>query len=346
MSSLPIQEHENKLSVIIPVYNMEKYISRCLDSIICQTYSNLEIICIDDGSTDRSYEILKEYASKDKRIVIFKKENGGRSSARNTGLCQATGRYVSFIDSDDEIKKDTYQNVMNVFTDDIDVVWFGVDIRYNVHSEMKSSDNSYYRIKFSGKHKINDEMLLKSDCSAWNKIFRLDTIKQNDMFFEGLIYEDFIFHHKIFSILKNVYFIKDKYYIYYRNEKSIMSNTFEKRENTAIHHIYALDYIYNFFYKKNILNDKKKIFEKLCLDCFYFAIIHSPVFEKSRCIWEMTKRLRSWDIEIDDTTLNQLKNGSNELFLIDIRTYDLISIVKKRIYSKISILLSKIKDAI
>ena len=94
---------KEKISVIIPVYNVEKYLKRCLDSVINQTYKNLEIILVDDGSTDNSGKICDEYAKNDKRIIVIHKENGGVSVARNIGLDICTGDYVNFIDSDDWI---------------------------------------------------------------------------------------------------------------------------------------------------------------------------------------------------------------------------------------------------
>ena len=102
------------ISVIIPVYNVEPYIRKCLDSVINQTYKNLEILCIDDGSTDSSGKICDEYAEKDNRIRVFHKENGGVSSARNIGLKKFTGKYVGFVDSDDWIEPDMYEILHNL----------------------------------------------------------------------------------------------------------------------------------------------------------------------------------------------------------------------------------------
>ena len=92
---------EPLISVIIPIYNMEFYLERCVDSVLNNTYQNLEVICVDDGSTDHSMEILRRYEAADPRIVVIAKENGGVSSARNAGLDRMTGEYVTFIDSDD-----------------------------------------------------------------------------------------------------------------------------------------------------------------------------------------------------------------------------------------------------
>ena len=106
-------EKQPLISVIVPVYNVENYLPRCLDSIINQTYTNLEILLVDDGATDNSGKLCDEYAQKDNRIRVFHKENGGVSSARNMGLDNATGEYIAFVDSDDYIDKCMYEIMLN-----------------------------------------------------------------------------------------------------------------------------------------------------------------------------------------------------------------------------------------
>ena len=103
-----------KISIIIPVYNSQQYLKKCLDSIKIQTYKNLEVILVDDGSTDNSLEICKNYAKKDQRFKVFHKKNGGTSSARNYGLKQVTGDYITFMDNDDYVNnKDAFNNIYN-----------------------------------------------------------------------------------------------------------------------------------------------------------------------------------------------------------------------------------------
>ena len=115
-----------KISIIIPVYKVEQYLPECLDSVINQTYKNLEIICVDDGSPDNSGKILDEYASKDNRIKVIHKENGGVSSARNAGLDIATGDWISFVDADDYIASDFYDKLIGSSKDgEADVVQCG-----------------------------------------------------------------------------------------------------------------------------------------------------------------------------------------------------------------------------
>ena len=103
-----------KITVIIPMYNVEKYIKRCINSIINQKYNNIEIILIDDGSTDNSYNIAHNYEINDPRIKVIKKENEGVSSSRNIGIQIATGDYITFIDADDYIKKNTFYKINNI----------------------------------------------------------------------------------------------------------------------------------------------------------------------------------------------------------------------------------------
>lgn len=129
-----------KISVIVPVYNVEKYLSQCLDSIIHQTYKNLEIILVDDGSTDSSGLICDNYSQKDKRIKIIHKCQGGLSDARNAGLKIATGEYISFIDSDDFIDKNMYSILINNTQKyNSDIVWFNY---YNYYSKGYVTTNS------------------------------------------------------------------------------------------------------------------------------------------------------------------------------------------------------------
>ena len=119
---------EELLSIIVPVYNVEKYLNRCIESIVNQTYKTIEIILIDDGSSDNSSYLCDEWAKKDSRIKVVHKQNGGVSSARNQGIKVATGEYVQFVDSDDYLDVDFCKNIMSEYSDDIDLVVSGFTI--------------------------------------------------------------------------------------------------------------------------------------------------------------------------------------------------------------------------
>lgn len=293
----------NKISVIVPVYNTEKYLGRCLDSLICQTYKNLEILCVNDGSTDNSQKILEDYAAKDSRITIIVQENGGLSAARNTGIFHASGDFVSFIDSDDELVSSAYEKIMECFSDDIDVVWFEPRIiyeDYKIYKHIGQSDANYYNLKYSGRTYITDKVLLESDVNAWNKVIRLSKIKETGVLFpKGMLYEDSVFYWNFFSLVKNAFFLKEKLYIYYRHSQSIMSDTFAKKPGKAICHIYLLDFIYDFWKEHDLLQNRNDTLQKICVSYFFNALRNVADFEKALVVWEMCQRLRTWNIGHD-----------------------------------------------
>lgn len=193
------------ISIIIPVYNVESYIRKCLNSVISQTYKNLEILLIDDGSTDESGKICGEYAVKDKRIRLFHKENGGASSARNLGLKNFTGQYVGFVDSDDWIEPDMYETLYNLIKEK-NVFVSAVGFFRDTDTKSVPSKN----IK-----PVTDEIISQKDLltyafrldyynafhiAVWNKIFSADIFKNNNMLFdENLkIGEDSLFTTRVF----------------------------------------------------------------------------------------------------------------------------------------------------
>ena len=150
-----------KVSVIIPVYNVEQYLRECLDSVTSQTLKQIEIICIDDGSTDNSLEILKEYQAKDTRIKIIRQENGGLSSARNTALKHCSGDYITFVDSDDYLRTDALQLLTEKAQEnDLDMLTFG---GYNFDDTSKQfQENSYWNFSWFP-HTLNPDCMRFDD---------------------------------------------------------------------------------------------------------------------------------------------------------------------------------------
>ena len=240
-----------RISVIVPVYNVEEYLERCLTSIVKQTYKDLEIICINDGSTDNSLEILKAFAQKDVRIIIIDQPNQGLSSARNIGISRATGEYISFIDSDDYIDENTYTTITNQLSNDIDMVSFGTTIFGEAFTEKRRGDEKYYRIKFSGVQKAKLSNMLKTNVAVWNKLFKTNIIrKYNILFPEKRHYEDFDFYCKYYACCSKILYIKDKLYNYYRRPDSIMGKTFKQNSNKVLDHLLVFNDIFEFYKKK------------------------------------------------------------------------------------------------
>lgn len=180
------------ISVIVPVYNIEKYLSRCIESVCSQTYPNLEIILVDDGSTDTSGAICDEYTTKDKRIRVIHKENGGSSSARNVGIEAAKGDYLGFVDSDDYIESQMYEIMVQAIQEN------GSGIIQVARDEIDENGNLMPGIclmpekvqKYEAEEFLKELLLHKGDCSFCTKILKRDLFF-NKRFPEGVLNEDF-----------------------------------------------------------------------------------------------------------------------------------------------------------
>lgn len=221
-----------KISVIVPVYNAEKYIKRCLDSIIGQTYTNIEVIAVDDGSTDNSPAILSEYAKRDSRIMVFHQENLGVAEARNRGLIEATGDFVLFVDSDDYIMKNTCEVAIDAIKNyQYDTVVFQYQIKY---ADGKSRiPLKFYNDKWdSGTEEALIDFLYYGRAmgtGVWNKLYMRSIIKENNInFYKLKIGEDTIFnldyvrHSKKWGLVNNIL------YSYCMNSDSAMHQKDEK----------------------------------------------------------------------------------------------------------------------
>ena len=206
-----------KISVIIPVYNVEKYLKRCLDSVVNQTYKNLEIILIDDGSTDKSGNICDEYAAKDKRIIVIHKENGGLSDARNKGLDICTGDYISFIDSDDWIENGFYEYVVNNVKDN-DLLIFDYYITNGKNSKWIKYKNT--EVELSKEKCLIELAKAKLQSYTCNKIYKLDLF-DNIRFPKGRNYEDQAIIHLIIDKCNKIRYYDKAFYYYYQNPNGI-----------------------------------------------------------------------------------------------------------------------------
>lgn len=315
-----------KVSIIIPVYNVEDYLARCLNSVIKQTYENLEIICIDDGSIDSSFSILCNYAKLDQRIKVIKKEYGGVSSARNAGLKVITGDFVAFVDSDDEIELDCIEKVLNVFTDDVDIVNFG--IKHIQNGKIKKIEFP----ELCGKVPFRNGDFYKQTMAVWAKMFRKNVFKDcSIMFYEGHIFEDLEFCARFF-LTRNpvVYYLHEALYRYEHRNQSIMGNTNQKREGYAIQYVTNLDHIFKYLKEKKVLDLYQDTFFEICVESFRKSIAGSPQCEMARCYAEMTFLLRKWSLDYSSNKiLEMLSKGEYEItFFSDVAMVELEGVEK------------------
>lgn len=226
---------EKLISIIVPVYNVEKYLAKCINSLINQTYNNLEVLLIDDGSTDNSLIICEEFQKKDSRIKVIHKQNGGLSSARNTGIDNSNGEYLLFIDSDDWIKPNFVEILSNVAIDNnVDLVVSGlintflydyIDNMYNSnHYEIISKEDMLKKVLY-GENGI--------DVSACGKLYNKNVFC-NLKYDEGQLYEDFLIIDKIINNCQSFAIVDYRGYYYYQRENSIMHSKYNDKRYVLI----------------------------------------------------------------------------------------------------------------
>lgn len=216
------------ISVIVPIYNTSEYLNRCIDSLLNQTYENLEIILVDDGSTDNCPAICDQYAKKDKRVKVIHKENGGLSSARNAGLDIATGEYIGFVDSDDFVSSEMYEVLINLMMDKgtkisgVGGFCFARDEQIPSANAGKLEDITYCDYLNYAKGLLTRV----SNSSVCSKLFKASIFKKR-RFAEGKLNEDFLLLFYLFMEEKCDYvYTNMNHYYYYRREGSICNQSF------------------------------------------------------------------------------------------------------------------------
>ena len=210
------------VSIIIPVYKTEKYLRRCMDSLINQTYQNIEIIAVNDGSPDNCLSILKEYEAKDKRVVVYNKENGGANTARNYALSKACGNWVSFVDSDDWLDLNYFKELMKYADSTCQLVCGGF--------KLDESGNQYKYYKSETHLSRIDAIEILFDTyfgmlyNVWGKIFKKSIIIDNNLIFRSFLRDDGIFLVDYLQYVNDISIISTSSFLHY-NTGNINSNT-------------------------------------------------------------------------------------------------------------------------
>lgn len=229
------------VSIIVPAYNVQKYLAYCLESLIQQTYSNIEIILVNDGSTDKTLEVARRYSNQDKRLVILEKNNSGVSDSRNMALCQAIGEYVLFVDADDWLEVDTLQIcIERIQEEKADVCLFAYQSEFLNRSDIRTlfPDDRIFigkdavdlqrRIIGPINEELNMPQRLDSYGTIWAKLYRKDILK--GILFEDLnkvgSAEDTLFNSSVFLRVKKAVYINRPFYHYRRNNEVSVTKRF------------------------------------------------------------------------------------------------------------------------
>ena len=205
-----------QVSVVVPVYNVEKFLARCLDSLLAQTERNLEIICVNDGSTDSSASILADYAAKDARIRVLSQPNGGQAAARNAALAVATGEWVMFVDSDDWVPSFAVEGFLAVARES--GARAVVSAEYAVDRiSSRRSDGFRWTLQRPALAKLVGRRKIQS--SLWNKFFSREVLAGR-RFIEGIVFEDWPFLTEVFGDLGSFALVREPLYVYCKNADS------------------------------------------------------------------------------------------------------------------------------
>lgn len=221
------------VSIIVPVYNVEHYISRCVDSLLNQTYRNIEIILVDDGSTDSSSLICDQYAKKDQRIQVFHKKNGGLSDARNVGITYSKGDFITFVDSDDFVTKDYIEYMYRLLQEnhaDISIV-----SNKKVWNENEKIECTKFKKEIFDNIEAMEDMFYQKhiENSAWAKLYRRELFEEIE-FPKGKLYEDLGTTYKVFFKSRIIVWCNQQKYYYFQRNNSIMSRTFSTENRDRI----------------------------------------------------------------------------------------------------------------
>ena len=233
-----------KVSVIVPIYNVEKYLEKCINSLLSQTLEDIQIILVNDGSKDNSGNIAREYEKNNKnRIIYVEKENGGLSDARNHGLKYATGDFIAFLDSDDYIEKNAYEEMYNKAIEE-NADYVECDFIWEFPNKIRVDKQYPYKNK--------KEMLSFVRVVAWNKLIKRQLITDNNLEFpKGLRYEDVEFTYKLIPFINKFAYV-DKPFIHYVQREGSIANV--QNERTA--EIFTvLDNVIEFYKKNNIYEE-------------------------------------------------------------------------------------------
>ena len=305
-----------KISVIIPVYNVKRYLKTCLDSVVNQSFQDFEVICVNDGSTDGSLEILKQYADNHDNIKIITKNNGGLGSARNAGLDACLGDYIFFLDSDDYIDVNALEKLYeNAISNGSDLV-FNKIARFNDQNNIDYKrpgydfyktfkDDDFSNLTFD--YKDIKKHVLNSSFSAWSKLYNKSFLDKFDDFTfpQGIAYEDVLFHVKAVTRANRMSYVNEFLYFYRNNPNSIVNN------NNGFDIFTVVDSVEDYLKANNLTDEFEEEFKKFKIA----QITNYVLISQSDDYFQFAKK-EIEDINLDDkSVLYRNRRKLYELFL-------------------------------
>lgn len=300
---------EYKVSIIVPIYKSEKNIRRCIESIINQTYSNIEIILVDDGSPDKSIDICKEYSSRDTRIKVIQKQNGGVSSARNIGIKNAKGDLICFVDSDDEIDCSMIKYFIEKYNEGLyDFIFSNYTSIVSKGSEVET--HNLLVKEFNGEitdflnvfeeYSVNNNLLN----TPWGKLYRRDIIEKNKIKFpeDISVGEDKIFVLHYLNYCKKISCIPKCLYKYYVYSKSTLSSKPVYSDIDINIRYDAAEYKYNLFRINDIIIDKEKEYSRQLFETIILNLLNNINYTSNQ---SLSKKIESLNVIVHNKIIQQ-----------------------------------------
>lgn len=313
-----------KVSIIIPVYNVQKYLSQCLDSVTNQTLKEIQIICVNDGSTDASSDILEEYTQKDDRILVINQENFGPAVARKTGLKHSNGEYIEFVDADDWLELDALEKTYNnAVSNNSDLVLFPIcryDHRENKYFQSGLSVQNYFDDptidynNFTFKIKDIKPFLLNSSFSVWFKLYKADFIKGYDDFYfpRHMNFEDVPLHVQIMIRAPKISFCPGKIYNYRTsNPDSLTNSVFVKEKIFDIFDV--TDHVEKILIENDLREEYNFEFVRFKINQLGYWFQQSDERFKEKLFLRIKKEFEA--IKLSDDEINRLNHRLRNIYL-------------------------------
>ena len=305
-----------KVSVIIPVYNVDQYLSQCLDSVVNQTLEDIEIICVDDGSTDNSLKLLMEYAEKDSRVIVLKQQNKGAGVARNYGMTIAKGKYFSFLDSDDFFSETLLMDIVQkAEADDADIVVYRFEKYNQLHQSYTSCEYAFHKEWWPNgifNKRDNPNKIFNSfNLCAWNKLFNASFLKDNKLYFQdNKRTNDLYFTCSAMAVAERIALV-DKVLAYYR--VGLKTNS-QSTNHIALFDFYkALVELKRFLKERDLYEILKNSYFGLVVSTCIYNITNNELNNGMR-ILRFLKNEGYKHLEIDDTEIHRVNSIFDESY--------------------------------
>ena len=322
-----------EISIIIPVYNSEKYLPKCLEALANQTFKDIEIICINDGSKDKSLEILNQFAEQDSRFKVFTQKNSGPAAARNQGLQNASGKYLMFCDSDDWYEPNMCEIMYKTITEqNVDVVQCCAVVEREFDSSNRKNIEAYINAKETGKFQLQNSNFHLVNALLWNKIWKKSIIDKYNIYFPDVFnHEDDAFSY-IYRFVCKDFFILDKYLYHYIVRNNSLMEVYKQNQYNKFSRIIISEFIGNFLITNKLLEKNKN----LLLNIFKGQITVLSAIFSSKKIMPMVKRLEKYCRKKIDKNIKFLRSPSGKILIINQKEISSFLYVKYYVLSKIT----------